>query len=901
MKNIEFYHIDAMEAPNYEPIWKALQKLGVDSSLVAVPQSRNSAGAWFDFERLAAYYRERNIPFSTSPGPSSIGVTTQNEDILRDYQSLHLRLMYGPVVYPLAWGLSEKAARPFDIVMVHGPKYVDLLSQWQPRENLLDIGYPKYDALFAGLLNPKELKTTWGIDQSRPTVLYLPTWDYNSSLDRFVESVASLSSEYNVIVKPHHCTVRMEPQRMDALRRSGVTLSLNSYDLADLFAIADVVLSDARSSSLCESLVADRRTIGMVADPREMENWIRPSGLTVASAFCTDPRQLRAYVARSLDHDEFKDSRRVWSDQYVSYRDGTAGEKAARLLVEHLDRRVSRTTVSVGASSAETKVGGDIRPPEVPRKKRNIIWLLLDGLRPDKLFSCGNEERPRLFIDELMLSGTLFDNMYTAHGCSKTSCYAAFTSMYGASNGVNGYTYENFRRFDAHALSLTDHLKRAGYTNFRYCDKNDRENKVTPKSGFDVWESSGYKFLQATPNYSFDLPARRTFIDQYNNTDGPKFLFMHFLLLHDLMGDAEGYHWKSTSYEKCIHAQSQDVQLFLQQFKLEPDDLLVLSTDHGITLDRNRVEYTQQNGLRMEDWHFRVFCSLVGKSIPKTKTDRLVRTIDIAPTLLDLIGAEPMGAQGTSLVPLMEGKPFQQLQVMMARDSAYENPPWSDSPCTWSIRTEDWKYVVHRWRKEGNWFMNVREHGDYQVNLLGQGLPQEKELDNTLRTILIDSPKKPEEIYAETGQKFRRVDIEPVTTVVMPVQTSTPGLAETIYSVLDQIGPYFELVIVDADEGGETNATIQSIFPEHPYIRYHRIKAITPAELVNFGVSVARGAWLTLVAPDGALPEDHLYSFYQVFAGSQNLQLVLSLQQSRRRHQSLRVCSDPLSLPGHPG
>ena len=347
MMKIEFYHIDAMEAPNYEPIWKALVELGVDASLVAVPQDRNTAGAWFDFETLSQYYKERNVPFKTTIDASSVGITTQNKDILRDYRSLQLRLMYGPGVYPLAWGLSEKAARPFDAILVHGPRYVDMLSRWQPREHLLDIGYPKYDALFAGSLNLEEIRTSWHVSPSKPIVLYLPTWEQNSSLDKFIDAVGSLTSEYNVIVKPHHCTVRMEPNRMEALRRTGVSVSLNSYDLVDLFAIADVVLSDARSSSLCESLMTDRKTIGMVADPREMENWIKPTGLVAVSSFCTDPRQLQAHVARIMDQDEFAEARKAWSDQYVSSRDGSAGRKAARLLVEHLDRRLSRAKISV--------------------------------------------------------------------------------------------------------------------------------------------------------------------------------------------------------------------------------------------------------------------------------------------------------------------------------------------------------------------------------------------------------------------------------------------------------------------------------------------------------------------------------------------------------------------------
>src|SRR5437899_620226 len=103
---IEFYHIDAFEIANYEAIWRKLFQKGIETSLVAVPGSENTAEpGWFDFERFKQYCEERSIPFSTKVDPAaSLGVTTQNANILRDYR-YRVRLMYGPVVYPKAWAL----------------------------------------------------------------------------------------------------------------------------------------------------------------------------------------------------------------------------------------------------------------------------------------------------------------------------------------------------------------------------------------------------------------------------------------------------------------------------------------------------------------------------------------------------------------------------------------------------------------------------------------------------------------------------------------------------------------------------------------------------------------------------------------------------------------------------
>ena len=68
----------------------------------------------------------------------------------------------------------------------------------------------------------------------------------------------------------------------------------------------------------------------------------------------------------------------------------------------------------------------------------DIIWFLLDGMRPDRLQSCGGDVRQRLFIDEVLESGTLFTNSIAAGAYSLIALNALFTSLFATTNGVNG-------------------------------------------------------------------------------------------------------------------------------------------------------------------------------------------------------------------------------------------------------------------------------------------------------------------------------------------------------------------------------------------------------------------------------------------------------------------------------
>ncbi len=336
---IEFYHVDAMEGPNYVPIWKALRDLGVDARLVAVPGEENTAEAgWFDYERLAGEYRQRGISFTELVDPAAHAITTQNASILQAYRGLHLRLMYGMVIYPHVWGLSERSVRPFDAVLTHGPAYTELFTRWKPVEHLPLVGFPRYDDALAGRVSRDKCVRDLALDRARPTVVYFPTWDRNSSLDRFLDGIAALGDEFNVLLKPHHCTIRLEPERMDRISRSGVRVVEDSFGLPELFMVADVVVADTRSGALTEAFMLGRSTVGVVIDPSEFEEWLDPSGVSELTRLCDGPERLRSQIQAVLEKDPHRQRRAAWSRRHVSYLEGNAAVRAAEAIVEYIER-----------------------------------------------------------------------------------------------------------------------------------------------------------------------------------------------------------------------------------------------------------------------------------------------------------------------------------------------------------------------------------------------------------------------------------------------------------------------------------------------------------------------------------------------------------------------------------
>lgn len=83
-----------------------------------------------------------------------------------------------------------------------------------------------------------------GLDPRRKTVLYAPTWGALSSFETFAEAIASLSEEFNVILKIHHITQRDRGGAMARLRKKFPRLAGADDDIVELLAVSDVMISD---------------------------------------------------------------------------------------------------------------------------------------------------------------------------------------------------------------------------------------------------------------------------------------------------------------------------------------------------------------------------------------------------------------------------------------------------------------------------------------------------------------------------------------------------------------------------------------------------------------------------------------------------------------------------------
>ncbi len=130
------------------------------------------------------------------------------------------------------------------------------------------IGMPKVDCLVDGSIRRDDVLANFGLDPSRPTVLYAPTWSPASSLNRMgVEIVERLASQpINVIVKLHDRSRDLRPQysggidwvsRLRPMLRPPLGALALHANIAPCLVAADVLITD-HSSCAFEYMLLDR-------------------------------------------------------------------------------------------------------------------------------------------------------------------------------------------------------------------------------------------------------------------------------------------------------------------------------------------------------------------------------------------------------------------------------------------------------------------------------------------------------------------------------------------------------------------------------------------------------------------------------------------------------------------
>ena len=184
--------------------------------------------------------------------------------------TLVIMIYHGIGVKPSYWRDNNKR---LDVRFVEGQYRIDQLRKHGVDTDLVLTGYIKLDSLFNENSNYfKEKEELLGLDESKKTILYAPTF-YPSSLEKLGLSLGDITSDYNLIIKPHMWTyyldsfggISLKGQRklifklidqFDHIR----LLEPAEYNVTPYYKISDLLLTDA-SSTIYEMIALSKPVV----------------------------------------------------------------------------------------------------------------------------------------------------------------------------------------------------------------------------------------------------------------------------------------------------------------------------------------------------------------------------------------------------------------------------------------------------------------------------------------------------------------------------------------------------------------------------------------------------------------------------------------------------------------
>lgn len=353
---------------------------------------------------------------------------------------------------------------------------------------------------------------------------------------------------------------------------------------------------------------------------------------------------------------------------------------------------------------------------------RNVVVITLDTTRADRIGAYGYKDIKTPHIDALAQHGVLFEDAITPVPLTLPSHTSIFTGQYPLHHGVrNNGTF----KVPDDAVTMAEILKQRGLATGAVIGAFVLDSKFGLDQGFDTYDDNLHGGKKG-PMFMFDERPGRMVTDQglaWLQAHGkePFFLWLHYFDVHanyeppppfDVLYDGRPYDGEIAG----VDAQIGRVVAALQDLNHLSDTLIVLTADHGESLGEHG-EAT--HSMLIYDATLRVPLIVSHPALPQgRRVAGQVRTIDILPTVLDLLRAPlPPGLDGESLVRAMRApQPVDRASYIETLVPHFNNG-WAELR---GVRTAQYKYI--RAPRAELYDLPADPHEEH--NLLGQR-PQE--------------------------------------------------------------------------------------------------------------------------------------------------------------------------------
>jgi arylsulfatase A-like enzyme len=358
--------------------------------------------------------------------------------------------------------------------------------------------------------------------------------------------------------------------------------------------------------------------------------------------------------------------------------------------------------------------------PSLELGKTDVLLVMVDTLRADRLGAWGNPHRLSPNIDTLATAGVRFSSFYVNSSWTRPSMAGLLTGLHPRTTGIHE------EQFDILAEELTPLAERftgAGYLSLGLTANPNLNDWFGFAQGFAeygdsgvVWRwmnSEGQKYKpNETELDTADFTTNRALalLDRNRKALASQPFYLQVVYIdphfpyappepHKKAAQAAGS--ATPLYDGEIRYTDEQVGRLmdgLEERGLLHNTLVILVSDHGEGLNSHPdTPLSDRHGATLYDSVLHVPLILKHPLLPAgAVVQELGAGVDLVPTVFDLLGSQPAGLPGRSLVPAIRNEPHQ------PRNHVISETDWR-SNLKRSLRTPGGRYVRNldstAWRK----------------------------------------------------------------------------------------------------------------------------------------------------------------------------------------------------------
>ncbi|PXF26250.1 MAG: hypothetical protein CXX67_07780, partial [Thaumarchaeota archaeon] len=173
-----------------------------------------------------------------------------------------------------------------------------------------------------------------------------------------------------------------------------------------------------------------------------------------------------------------------------------------------------------------------------------------------------------------------------------------------------------------------------------------------------------------------------------------------------------------------------------EQSEISNDTLLVVISDHGISIGEKFGE--RAYGVFCYDYTLKSTALFYHNSIPKITVQNQIRSIDILPTILEILSI-PIDEnyekfQGKSLLPIIKGNKETRIAFSQSGNPLKTGKPPKE-PNVNAIRTDDWKYIKNT-HDDSEELYNLKDDPNEEKNLISIKKGKADEMRSEMNRVL---------------------------------------------------------------------------------------------------------------------------------------------------------------------